>query len=107
MLVLDQKIWTVIFEQLLVLQPKITKKITEPKETIYSLGRNEMVKVIKRTNDYFSNTPLEIAYRWALPVQSFKKNRLILNGKLFGIDCEALRMGRIFDGDTAFKSMML
>ena len=104
LLVLDEKIWTVKFEQLLFLQPVISKKITKDKAYIYRQGQVAMKQISKHTTDYLSNTPLEIAYRWSLPVQSFKYNDSInFNENDFKIAFKDTCIGRIFDGNEAIQ----
>ena len=103
LLALDNKIWTVTFEQLLFLQPPISKKSTIVKASIYRQGQDAMKKIIDAT-DYLGSTPLEIAYRWSLPVQSFKYNDSIcFNEKDFAIAFKDTRIGRIFDDDKAIQ----
>ena len=73
--------------------------ITEAMEDIFSTAQTAMKNTISKS-DYLSNTPLEIAYRWALPVQSFASKRIRLNGEIFTIGLQMLS-GKIFDGDEA------
>ena len=108
-------IWTVTFERLLSMDPPITTitdaiatsdssklVITEARQNIFLQGQTAMINIINNT-DYLSNTPLEIAYRWALPVQSFSSKALTLGGEIFKIDMQTMMPGRIFDGGKAIQ----
>ena len=111
LMVLD-KIWTFTFIQLLALkQSKITPisdgdtkgvEVTEQMISIFKNGQTEMKNIINKP-DYLSNTPLEIAYRWVLPVLLTSNNSIESNFTNFAITFENTSIGRIFDGDDAIK----
>ena len=60
------------------------------------------MKNITSAHDYLSNNPLEIAYRWVLPILFTLRNRTS-SFKNFSITFEYTSRGRIFDGDKPIQ----
>ena len=66
------------------------------------MGQTAMKDIINQP-DYLSYTPLEIAYRWALPIRFTGSNIIGSNFPNFAISFEDMSAGRIFGGDKAIK----
>ena len=80
-----------------------TKRVADVKQMvpIFFQGQKAMKNIIGKP-DYLSNTPLEIAYRWVLPILLSLSNT-ISSFDNFSIAFEDTSMGRIFDGGTAIE----
>ena len=70
-------------------------------KSIFFEGQTAMKNIIDNP-DYLSNTPLEIAYRWVLPILLTLDNTTI-SLRNFAITFEYTSVGRIFDGDKAIQ----
>ena len=76
--------------------------VTEKMISIFENGQTAMKDIINQP-DYLSYTPLEIAYRWALPIRFTGSNIIGSNFPNFAISFEYMSAGRIFGGDKAIK----
>ena len=105
-MVLDE-IWTFSFIQLLTLKHPSTeiKEVEGDSRAkmihIFFKGQKKIRNIIENP-DYLSNTPLEIAYRWVLPLH-FTLRNVTRSFKNFAIAFEYTSVGRIFDSDKAIQ----
>ena len=75
--------------------------LSEKMKSIFFKGQTAMKNIIHKP-DYLSNNPLEIAYRWVLPILLTLDNTTSCLDN-FVITFEDTSVGRIFDGDKPIQ----